>query len=408
MLRFTFVSWRYTDWRPVHWHALSALAVTSFLWSGAFSAHAAGATEEAIKKSIQSGQLDRAQKLIQKELKADPQAVQWRFMEGVIQAQLGQVDKAIDTFKKITQSHPEQSEAYNNLGVLFAAKGQLEESKAFLEKALQTHPSYAAAHRNLSDVHSHLAKQTYAKALQVDPRVKVSTPQLTLLGSMGSEKMAAAPAVNMASTGGPSAAPAQVNAASQGTPQAAPTNVAPTPALRTATAAAPSVPASPPALPQIPAPVGTTKQTPPAAEVPPTTAANSTASAVVATTAPAEKPASPARSQDSADIEQAVQDWAKAWSEKNMARYFAAYASSFEPANRISRAQWENERRQRIESKQSISVLVSEPKINIEGDKASVRFKQLYNADKLKNNSRKTLDLVRQGKRWLIVRESVS
>ena len=91
-----------------------------------------------------------------------------------------------------------------------------------------------------------------------------------------------------------------------------------------------------------------------------------------------------------------------------MARYFAAYASSFEPANRISRAQWENERRQRIESKQSISVLVSEPKINIEGDKASVRFKQLYNADNLKNNSRKTLDLVRQGKRWLIVRESVS
>ncbi len=91
-----------------------------------------------------------------------------------------------------------------------------------------------------------------------------------------------------------------------------------------------------------------------------------------------------------------------------MARYFAAYASRFEPANRISRAQWENERRQRIESKQSISVLVSEPKINIEGDKASVRFKQLYNADNLKNNSRKTLDLVRQGKRWLIVRESVS
>jgi tetratricopeptide (TPR) repeat protein len=353
MLRFTFVSWRYTDWRPVHWHALSALAVTSFLWSGAFSAHAAGATEEVIKKSIQSGQLDRAQKLVQKELKADPQAVQWRFMEGVIQAQLGQVDKAIDTFKKITQSHPEQSEAYNNLGVLFAAKGQLEESKAFLEKALQTHPSYAAAHRNLSDVHSHLAKQTYAKALQVDPRVKVSTPQLTLLGSMGREKMTAAPAVNTASTGGPSAAPAQVNPASQGTPQAS-------------------------------------------------------ASAAVATPAPAEKPASPARSQDSADIEQAVQDWAKAWSDKNLARYFAAYASSFEPANRASRAQWENDRRQRIESARSISVLVSDSKINIEGDKASVRFKQLYKSDNLNNNSRKTLELVRQDKRWLIVRESVN
>ena len=127
--------------------------------------------QESIKKALQSGQLDLAAKLVQQERERSPKDVQMRFMEGVIQAQQGQTDKAIDTFKNITQSHPELSEAYNNLGVLYAAKGQLEESRSYLEKALQTHPSYAAAHRNLSDVHSQLAKQSYAKALQVDPKV---------------------------------------------------------------------------------------------------------------------------------------------------------------------------------------------------------------------------------------------
>jgi tetratricopeptide (TPR) repeat protein len=144
--------------------------------------------QESIKKALQAGQLDLAAKLVQQERERSPKDVQMRFMEGVIQAQQGQTDKAIDTFKNIIQSHPELSEAYNNLGVLYAAKGRLEESRNYLEKALQTHPSYAAAHRNLSDVLSQLAKQSYAKALQVDPKVKNTPPQLTLLGSIGPEK----------------------------------------------------------------------------------------------------------------------------------------------------------------------------------------------------------------------------
>jgi tetratricopeptide (TPR) repeat protein len=327
-----------------------ALAISSVLWSGAFSALASEAAEEAIKKAIQNGQLDRAQKLVQKELKNAPQSVQWRFMEGVIQAQQGQVDKAIDTFKKITQSHPEQSESYNNLGVLYAAKGQLEDSKAFLEKALQTHPSYAAAHRNLSDVHSHLAKQSYAKALQVDPRVKASAPQLTLLGSMGSQRRALS--VNVA-------------AASHAPPAHAQT-ISPDQVLAE----------SPQALP--------------------------------AATPPADKITPHIRPQDRTDIEQAVQAWAKAWSDKDMARYYAAYADNFVPAKRASRTQWENDRRQRIVSKQTISVQVRDPKINIDGDKAQVRFTQLYDSDNLKNTSRKTLDMVRLDTQWLIVRESVN
>ena len=391
--------------------ATQALCVGLLGWTSAGLAQTPAA-EEAIKKAIQSGQLDQARQLVQNERKNAPQAVQWRFMEGVIQAQQGQIDKAIETFKQITQTHPEQSEAYNNLGVLYASKGQLEASKAFLEKALQTHPSYAAAHRNLSDVHSQLAKQSYAKALQVDPKVKPSAPQLTLLGSMGSEPRGQPPAQNVASLSRPSAqSPTQAAsqtassaAAAASTPTAA---AAPMPAAAAATKAASSVtlPAVAPTASASAARTAPLTQAKPSAPV--AVAAVATASASPSA-APAASPSADARQSDRAAIEKAVQDWAKAWSDKDMARYYAAYANDFTPANRASRAQWESDRRIRIVSKKLISVEVRELQISFNGETASARFQQLYSSDNLKGSSRKTLDMVRQGNRWLIVRESVN
>ena len=383
--------------------SVGLIGVTSAAW-----AQTPAAAEEAIKKALQAGQLTQARQLVQKERQNAPQAVQWRFMEGVVQAQQGQIDKAIETFKQITQTHPDHSEAYNNLGVLYASKGELEASKTYLEKALQTHPSYAAAHRNLSDVHSQLAKQSYAKALQVDPKAKASAPQLTLLGSMGNQQRVQPSATSVASL----ARPAE-------------------PAASPAPGAVPA-PAAPPAVAAASAPAATTvaKATTSAPAAAPTAAASATAAAtasaktpettkpspkVVAAapapapaTPPAEKPAADARQADRAAIDKAVRDWAKAWSNKDMPRYYAAYASNFTPANRASRAQWESDRRIRIVSKKSISVEVREMKVSFTGETASVRFQQLYTSDNLKGSSRKTLEMVRQGNRWLIVRESVN
>jgi tetratricopeptide (TPR) repeat protein len=383
--------------------SLGLLGWTSTAW-----AQSPAAAEEAIKKAIQGGQLEQARQLVQKERKNAPQAVQWRFMEGVIQAQQGQIDKAIDTFKQISQTHPDQSEAYNNLGVLYASKGQLDASKVFLEKALQTHPSYAAAHRNLSDVHSQLAKQSYAKALQVDPKAKDTAPQLTLLGSMGSDLRGQPPAQNVASITRP-ASPTPTPTPGQAASQVPAPVIAATPVSSTASAAkeATSVPAVSPtasASTARAATVAPAKTIPPVAMAAPAAAAPAAAPA----TPPAASPSANVRQADHAAIEKAVQDWAKAWSDKEMARYYAAYAHNFTPANRVTRAQWESDRRIRIVSKKSISVQVREMKISSNGETASVRFQQLYTSDHLKGSSRKTLDMVRQGNRWLIVRESVN
>jgi tetratricopeptide (TPR) repeat protein len=393
--------WRHTVRQYAR--CLASFTVVTFLavWSAGVLAQNVPSAEDAIKKAIQNAQFDQALKLVQQERQNAPQEVQWQFMEGVIQAQQGQVDKAIDTFKKITQTHPEQSEAYNNLGVLFASKGQLEASKAFLEKALQTHPSYAAAHRNLSDVHSQLAKQSYAKALQVDPKVKVTAPQLTLLGSLGSDKRPPPKGVTVAANT-PAAAPPAPMASSRALSQP--------PAVPASSTPAPKVAA--PASAATPATLAEAKTAPkPAASQPtptPNTVTPAVTAALPAVVAKTQDPAATPQQLDPIEIQNAVQAWAKAWSDKDMKRYYAAYASQFTPANGATRAQWESDRRIRIVSKKTIAVELRDMKVTAKGDTATVRFQQIYSSDNLKGTSRKTLDMVRQGQKWLIVRESVN
>ncbi len=120
---------------------------------------------------------------------------------------------------------------------------------------------------------------------------------------------------------------------------------------------------------------------------------------------PTAAPAAPSPGASDA-IESAVQAWARAWSARNMADYLGAYAPNFTPAGGQTRAAWEAERRARIVPRQRISVDVSEMDVSVEGDRATARFRQVYNSDNLNITSRKTLDLVRSGDRWLIVRES--
>ncbi len=419
----------FLQWRTAPLSVRQRVAVWGHiaLWAGCCQtgmAQTAAPAQEAIKKALQSGQLDQAAKLVQQERERAPKDVQMRFMEGVIQAQQGQTEKAIETFRQITQSQPELSEAYNNLGVLYAAKGRLEESKTYLEKALQTHPSYAAAHRNLSDVHSQLAKQNYAKALQVEPKLKQSPPQLTLLGSIAQDKRLQPPST--AST----AIAANQPPASSLTPSVPTAPSAP--AMAAAAASAPVANAKPLSVP--PAAVGTaaapvrpavvaaatppTAQTPKPAAPPAAAPAKSAGNLAAATAGPAPsasaapaaaaKPADNAGKDDQAAVKSAVTAWARAWSQKDMPKYLAAYAESFTPAEKMSRAKWESDRRARIVSKKTIAVGIHQLQITLHGNKATVKFQQIYESDNFKGNSRKVLEMHKQGHQWLIVRETVN
>lgn len=89
-----------------------------------------------------------------------------------------------------------------------------------------------------------------------------------------------------------------------------------------------------------------------------------------------------------------------------MAAYVAAYSGDFTGQTSSHKA-WEQERHDRIASKKSIQVGVSDLKIAVNGDKATAKFRQTYESDALSTTSRKTLELARTGAgKWVIRREA--
>jgi ketosteroid isomerase-like protein len=133
-------------------------------------------------------------------------------------------------------------------------------------------------------------------------------------------------------------------------------------------------------------------------------------SAPSATPAAVPAPVSAAATADPAssirEVEAAVRAWAAAWSARDVVRYLAAYAPDFTPPRGQDRKAWEADRRARITDKTTISVSIDSLVISVQGQAASASFQQTYSADKLREKSRKTLELQRVGNQWLIRKES--
>ena len=274
-----------------------------------------------------------------------PRDAQMRLLKGVAQRDAGKTADAISTFSRLTEEFPDLPEPYNNLGVLYADQNQLDKARAAFEAALRTHASYAIAHENLGDVYAKLSSTAYSKALQIEGANAAVTPRLTLSRQLGG--------------------PGQVKIVT----------------------VAPSAPVLPVA--------------PPASE---TAAREPVISAKPEPAAPRAKASSDA---DTREIEAAVQGWATAWSNKDLRAYFNAYGRDFDPAGGASRSAWEAERRSRIEGKSKILVRLEGLQVVVNGNKATAKFRQDYRANGIAISSRKTLDLVKVGNNWKIVREAV-
>ena len=129
---------------------------------------------------------------------------------------------------------------------------------------------------------------------------------------------------------------------------------------------------------------------------------------------PADKKAEPAKTaepvaNDEQSISDAVNSWAKAWSDKNLDGYLASYADSFKPAKGESRKTWEQTRRDRISKPASINVEITNPKVTLESaDAAKMSFKQIYTAAGKPIRTNKTLLLKKVDGAWLIDQEIAS
>ena len=346
----------------------AALARCLVLAAGLCAAVAHADDYSEVGQLLREGKLIEAQARVERYLAVKPRDAQMRLYKGVIQRESGRNADAIATFTRLAEDHPELPEPHNNLAVIYAAQGQYDKARLALEKALHTHPSYATAHDNLGDIYAQLASQAYSRALQLDGSTPPPAVKLAVIRELGT-KPGTPPRVLQAS----------------------------------AKPAAPEQPAAKPAAVATPAPPKPVVAAAAPAATPPVPAAKPVAAPPPAAAVPAATPA--AAGDGSREVEQAVRAWARAWADRNMAQYLGAYSKDFQTPGNVPRSAWEEDRRLRITSKSRISVNLLELQVTVKGNHAVAKFRQDYKADTLAVLSRKTLELVKTGERWLIAKE---
>lgn len=350
--------------------ALAALCV----WSGAQADEYSDVNQLRKTNNLQTA-LGKAEAF----LAGKPADPQMRFLKGLIQTESGKTSDAILTFTKLTEDYPDLPEPYNNLAVLYAELNRFDKAQAMLERAIRTHPSYAMAHENLGDIHARMADQAYRAALQLDGASPSIRPKLSLVGEiflpLQSNKSAGTVVASASLPKPPVALPAP-RLLSKPVVEPFPKVAAVPPAPPSELVAVPAV-IAPEKFAAVTKPVVVDKQ----AEV---------------------------DSGEVKNVEIAVGAWAKAWASQNVAGYLDAYDKKFDPPGNKSRDVWERERRDRIVGKANISVQIDALAVKVTGNNATAKFRQAYKAGALDVTSRKTLELIKVGTRWLIVKEIAS
>jgi tetratricopeptide (TPR) repeat protein len=321
-----------------------------------------------ISQLLAQGQSSQALDKVNAYLEAKPKDVSGQFLKGVILAEQNKSADAIRIFSSITEKHPELPEPYNNLAVLYAEQGQYDKARLSLEKAIRTHPSYATAHENLGDIYAKMASDAYDKALQLDRSNARAQTKLSMVKELFTSGSIAPPAAKVEDS-------AKVAVASVASPKPV-----------VASPPEPSKPVVSPKAVESPKPVeiakpGESKEKP----------------------IDKEKPES--KSDDQQAVKEAVEKWAKAWSARDVGDYLAAYADDFKTPNGESRGEWEKMRKERIRKPSSIQVEVLNPKVEVDGNRATVAFKQSYRAGDNAMRTSKTLHLRKSGGKWLITQE---
>jgi tetratricopeptide (TPR) repeat protein len=324
-----------------------------------------------ISQLASQGQQAAALSRINSYIATNPKDVQALFMRGVFLAESGKRDEAIKAFTDLTERYPGLPEPYNNLAVLYADQGQYEKARKALESAIKTHPSYATAHENLGDIYARMASEAYDKALQLDTGNARAQNKLSLIRDLFNTTNASAKPTVIASK---------------------------TPETKTAETKVPEPVTREPEKPA-PATVDAKPVEPPAkpAEIKP---------AELAKPAPANPPTVADTGNDEKSVSSAVDQWAKAWSGKNVSQYLASYADHFQTPGGESRQNWESTRKDRISKPASISVEVSNLRVRLESpSKARASFNQSYRADSLIRRTSKTLVMEKIKGNWLITQE---
>jgi tetratricopeptide (TPR) repeat protein len=308
------------------------------------------------------------------------------FQQAVDLAQKGRKAEALELFRRITSDDSTNLEAWNNRAGLEAALGNLDEARSSLEHALAVRPDLAVLSRNLEKVRSRQAHLAYDSAfgtssplspLALEMRQNVSSqPDPGLRKEVDSLQVALDSARIEARRSGQwrdsllardrEIALLRANQTTRGTAVVAAvessskTDASP---VRTTEPARPIEPPNPGAL----RPSGKT---------------SSSVSPLEALTA-----------------------WAKAWTDRDVEAYFAAYVPEYHPPG-MSHGEWVEKRRERIRAPKWIKVEVHDPKtVHATGNRVEVVYRQVYQTEGSRLTSRKRIELTLVEGKWKIEEE---
>jgi tetratricopeptide (TPR) repeat protein len=149
----------------------------------AFIVTAARADMAQVDRLLAAGERTQALAHLDELLTKQPRDPQLRLRKGVVLTDLGRNAEAMELFETLAVDYPEIPEVHNNMAVLYAAEGRFDQARSALEAALRANPNYAVARHNLGDVYVELARQSYQRALALDPSNAALPPKLASLRS---------------------------------------------------------------------------------------------------------------------------------------------------------------------------------------------------------------------------------
>ncbi len=299
-------------------------------------------------------------------------------LQGALEmARNGRKTEALDILRRLTAEDSSNLEAWNDQAALQAELGDLDGARISLEHALVARPDVAVLSRNLEKICSRQARLAYDSAFGTPSRLE---PLLLDLRTAPS---------------------------TEGIADRSGENDSLRLALASAGLQAREVSALRDSLADRDKEIARLESAPPGV-----------ASAVVASAAPATRSAVPAvrspiparRGGISAegtrsDPVQAVEAWAKAWSDRDVEAYLASYAADYHPVG-LSRREWEEQRRDRIRTPAWIKVDVVSPVLHRSGpDRAEVVYRQVYQTQGVRLTSRKRIGLTIFQGEWKIEEE---
>jgi len=105
---------------------------------------------------------------------------------------------------------------------------------------------------------------------------------------------------------------------------------------------------------------------------------------------------------------EALEHWRQAWVGRNQNQYFGSYAQAFKP-QRGSLSNWKRNRLRMLQKFKKIEVILNDVDVQevVTGSRAKATFLQFFNSEVFRTTRRKTLELIHQDSRWLIVSENL-